>query len=88
MWRFSIWRYPKSMASSWHYACGSPPQMQSACLIALSGYGSETDIEAARQAGFNHHLLKPIQLSQLTPLLEQTGDRSSNVSRQETTLDG
>ena len=47
------------------------PQMQSACLIALSGYGSESDIEATRQAGFNHHLLKPIQLSQLTPLLER-----------------
>ncbi|MEJ0053250.1 MAG: response regulator [bacterium] len=39
-------------------------------LIALTGYGQEGDKEKAEAAGFDHHLTKPIGLSELLPLLE------------------
>jgi signal transduction histidine kinase len=38
-------------------------------LIALSGYGSDDDIDTARAAGFDHHLLKPAGLDEITDLL-------------------
>lgn len=33
--------------------------------IALSGYGTEKDVQAAREAGFSEHLTKPVQIAQL-----------------------
>ena len=38
-------------------------------LIAVTGYGQETDRARARGAGFDHHLVKPIALAALVPLL-------------------
>ncbi len=38
-------------------------------LIALTGYGQPSDIEAAQQAGFNHHLIKPVNPEELDRLL-------------------
>jgi two-component system, chemotaxis family, CheB/CheR fusion protein len=29
-------------------------------LIAITGYGSEADSEKAREAGFDRHLVKPV----------------------------
>jgi signal transduction histidine kinase/DNA-binding response OmpR family regulator len=34
-------------------------------LIAITGYGQESDRERSRAAGFSHHLVKPIDFSQL-----------------------
>ena len=42
-----------------------------AVLIALSGYGRDEDKRAARDAGFDHHLVKPPDLNDLAGLLEQ-----------------
>jgi CheY-like chemotaxis protein len=33
--------------------------------IALSGFGMETDVNKARDAGFSEHLTKPINFDQL-----------------------
>ncbi len=38
-------------------------------LIALTGYGREEDRQRARQAGFNHHLTKPVDPNDLQSLL-------------------
>ena len=38
-------------------------------LVALTGYGQETDRQIALQAGFNHHLVKPARLEQLQKIL-------------------
>ncbi len=38
-------------------------------LIALTGYGQEDDRSRAQEAGFDHHLVKPIALDALMPLL-------------------
>jgi CheY-like chemotaxis protein len=36
------------------------PWAKSACLIALTGWGQATDKERAEAAGFDRHLVKPI----------------------------
>lgn len=38
-------------------------------LIALSGYGSERDRQRAQEAGFDHHLVKPVEPDRLFTLL-------------------
>ena len=38
-------------------------------LVALTGYGSQQDIEQARQAGFDHHLLKPAKVEDIQAIL-------------------
>jgi CheY-like chemotaxis protein len=40
-------------------------------LIALTGWGQEEDREKSRQAGFNHHLVKPVTLNALLDLLAE-----------------
>ena len=34
-------------------------------LIALTGYGSEEDRKRCREAGFDHHVLKPVDLEKV-----------------------
>ncbi|WP_321921914.1 response regulator [Paraburkholderia guartelaensis] len=41
------------------------PTLESAICIALSGFGQEADVEQSREAGFDAHLKKPIQLEDL-----------------------
>jgi CheY-like chemotaxis protein len=38
-------------------------------LIALTGWGQQADKERIAAAGFDHHLLKPLNLTELVPLL-------------------
>jgi PAS domain S-box-containing protein len=38
-------------------------------LIALTGYGQDSDIKLSREAGFNAHLLKPVDLDELKRLV-------------------
>ena len=45
-------------------------------LIAVSGYGQERDRELSRQAGFDYHLVKPVNMAVLAPVLQQ---RSMNT---------
>ncbi len=42
-------------------------------LIAVTGYGQESDRRQARDAGFNHHLTKPVDLDLLKKLLAGRG---------------
>jgi CheY-like chemotaxis protein len=43
-------------------------------LIAVTGYGQESDRETTFQAGFHAHLTKPVDVDQLTVLLERVLD--------------
>ena len=45
------------------------PWGQALVVIALSGYGQEEDRQRTREAGFNGHLVKPVDLEVLTKLL-------------------
>jgi PAS domain S-box-containing protein len=40
-------------------------------LIALTGYGSRDDIERGRQAGFDHYLVKPVDMAALDDLVSK-----------------
>jgi signal transduction histidine kinase len=40
------------------------------CTIAVTGYGQDSDGLRAREAGFDHHLVKPVALDALIPLIE------------------
>jgi CheY-like chemotaxis protein len=48
--------------------------VQPRCLIAVSGYGSQADLDASREAGFDMHLTKPIDVQRLAGILESLGD--------------
>ena len=39
--------------------------------IALTGYGMEDDIRKSYDSGFNHHLVKPVDLNKLDSLIQQ-----------------
>ena len=41
------------------------PACAKALLVAISGYGGESDREQALEAGFDHHIPKPVSLSEL-----------------------
>ncbi|WP_332827767.1 ATP-binding protein [Ramlibacter sp.] len=47
------------------------PRMAQVHLIALTGWGSEQDRRRAAEAGFDHHLTKPVDLGQLEEMLRQ-----------------
>lgn len=45
------------------------PLTQDVLLIALTGYGQQKDKTRALQAGFDHHIVKPAELTQLRQIL-------------------
>ena len=45
-------------------------------LIALTGYGQESDRQKTQQAGFHHHLVKPVDLGFIDALLATETDGS------------
>ena len=45
------------------------PGLGDAVLVALTGWGQEGDRRKAEEAGFDHHLVKPVGLQELQPLL-------------------
>jgi CheY-like chemotaxis protein len=53
----------------------SSPDTANAMLIALTGYGQSEDRERARQAGFDRHLVKPADLSELLRILAELRER-------------
>jgi two-component system CheB/CheR fusion protein len=53
----------------------SMPGQHDTLLIAHSGYGEEEHIQRATQAGFDHHLIKPADLSRLSALVALYRDR-------------
>jgi len=49
------------------------PAHQGAVFVALTGYGQERDRELSRQAGFDHHLVKPVDIAKLAQILARAG---------------
>jgi PAS domain S-box-containing protein len=47
------------------------PEMRMVPLVALTGYGQDTDRQRALEAGFQEHLVKPVELSRLRSLLQR-----------------
>ncbi len=48
-------------------------------LVALTGYGQATDLERSRAAGFNEHLVKPVDLDQLLGVLARARVRPATA---------
>ena len=48
---------------------------QRAVLVAITGYGQEEDLRRSRAAGFDHHLVKPVDGARLRKLLADVSDR-------------
>lgn len=47
------------------------PGCRAAVIIAVSGYGQEEDRRRSREAGFDHHLVKPVEVDRLVSLMTQ-----------------
>jgi two-component system, sensor histidine kinase len=46
------------------------PDAKRVYLVALTGYGSSSDVDRSRQAGFDLHMLKPVDPQELKSLLD------------------
>jgi len=53
------------------------PETADAMLVAVTGYGQEADRARTREAGFDHHLVKPIDLDRLQAVL---GDYAASTA--------
>jgi len=52
--------------------------LQGVVLIALTGYGQEADRQRSREAGFDHHLVKPVDFSKLQTIFEIVSESASS----------
>ena len=52
------------------------PEAEEATLIAVTGYGQAEDRKRAEEAGFDHHLVKPVELDTLRAMLSADRVRS------------
>jgi two-component system, sensor histidine kinase len=55
------------------------PSGRAVTLVALTGYGRPSDYRRSTEAGFDYHLVKPVDLEMLSGLLRKT-DRPSGTS--------
>lgn len=64
------------------------PSTHSSLLIALTGYGQNSDRVRAREAGFDHHLTKPAEPDVLLKLIDDwCAPRAESATVQRTTTD-
>src|SRR5665213_3393131 len=54
------------------------PATEKVLLIALSGYGQAEDLRKSKEAGFDHHLVKPADINQIEALI--SGQECSDAS--------
>ena len=47
------------------------PQIKDAVLVAVTGWGSEADRRRSKDAGFDEHLTKPVELGALNKVLDR-----------------
>ena len=58
--------------------------VREATIIAITGYGEEQALRRSREAGFDHHLVKPVDYERLLDLLLQLGE--PEAARKSTSL--
>jgi signal transduction histidine kinase len=66
----------------------SLPAFADTLLIAVTGYGRASDVKQTESAGFDHHLVKPIDYDKLQSLLEARSSRRAGSPAAVVTLDG
>ena len=45
------------------------PALNGTLLVALTGYGQESDRKRSQEAGFDHHLVKPVDFAKVESIL-------------------
>ena len=50
-----------------------------AALVALTGYGQDEDLRRSSRAGFDHHLVKPVDVAALRRLIAEVAGRACGV---------
>jgi signal transduction histidine kinase len=58
----------------------SQPDFAETLLVAITGYGRATDVQQTKSAGFDHHLVKPIDYDKLQSLLASRSDALARKS--------
>ena len=54
------------------------PRLRHIVLVALTGYGQESDRQASMEAGFDHHLIKPARMDQVRKILATVVEHRSH----------
>jgi CheY-like chemotaxis protein len=68
---------------SGHDACRAirqQPWSRGVRIIALTGWGTQQDLEKSRQAGFDAHLVKPVDFAALSQVLHEQDQSRTNVA--------
>jgi PAS domain S-box-containing protein len=53
------------------------PTLANIVLVAMTGYGRETDRQRSQEAGFDHHLVKPVNFGKVRTLLATVSERAT-----------
>ena len=48
-------------------------------MVAITGWGQDADREQARAAGFDRHLVKPVEPEELAEVLRSLGQRAAGA---------
>ena len=51
------------------------PALKNTVLVALTGYGRESDRQRSRNAGFSYHLVKPAGVGEVEEILSAVGEQ-------------
>ncbi len=60
------------------------PTLKNVVLVALTGYGQESDRQASMEAGFDHHLIKPARMEQVRKILASVSEKCSSIDKVKT----
>ena len=64
----------------WPAACARSRRCVPPALIALTGYGRDSDRQRTQEAGFDLHLVKPVEPLELKRLLDGWASEMSEAS--------
>lgn len=55
------------------------PETADCVMVAVTGWGQEKDRQMSRDAGFDHHFVKPVELAQVMTVIETGPDRKAHA---------
>jgi PAS domain S-box-containing protein len=56
------------------------PILPNVVLVAMTGYGQDSDRQLAREAGFDHHLVKPARFEHIQKILASVSEKAASMS--------
>jgi PAS domain S-box-containing protein len=52
------------------------PVLQNVVLVAMTGYRQESDLQCSQEAGFDHHMVKPIKFEKVQKILASVSEKA------------